>query len=314
MARAKNPTHPLVWSRRFVQIALFAFFFYLVLNTTEHPIDRVEGPVTLFFDINPLVLITTWITANAVPAILLLSLITVAVTLIFGRWFCGWVCPFGALHNFISSLRGGKLKQRREQAEHSAWQAAKYYVLIAVLVGCLIGVNLAGWLDPFSFFYRSLTIAVLPLINAGIHGFFTWIYEADPAIFGWHLTSVSEPTYSFLREYFLYFEPAYFYGAVVIGLLFAAVVLLNLYRPRFWCRYICPLGATLGVIGKNPLVRLQKNLDVCNECGLCVVDCQGGAEPQADGWKPAECFYCFNCESACPHDALSLGVGRESSS
>jgi len=72
-----------------------------------------------------------------------------------------------------------------------------------------------------------------------------------------------------------------------------AILLLNLYRARFWCRYICPLGALLGVAAKNPIVRLQRNDEICNNCRLCVTDCQGGANPDiAEGWKPSECFYC----------------------
>ena len=50
---------------------------------------------------------------------------------------------------------------------------------------------------------------------------------------------------------------------------------------------------------------------------LCVVDCQGGATPENPReWKPAECFYCWNCKPDCPTEAISfdcpttLGSGR----
>jgi polyferredoxin len=126
-------------------------------------------------------------------------------------------------------------------------------------------------------------------------------------------TAISEPIYAFLRRTVLDTEPTYFYGGALIGFLFVAVVALNLVRARFWCRFICPLGALLGVVGKNPLVRLQQDPEQCTNCQICVAQCQGGADPQlSDGWKPAECFYCWNCTSHCPSHALSFG--RPSSS
>jgi len=84
-------------------------------------------------------------------------------------------------------------------------------------------------------------------------------------------------------------------------------VALNFYRARFWCRYICPLGALLGVVGKNPLVRLKKSGLHCTNCRLCLVDCQGGANSSnVTEWKASECFYCCNSISDCPSQAMTL--------
>jgi len=101
-----------------------------------------------------------------------------------------------------------------------------------------------------------------------------------------------------------------------VAALLVAAVFLNFFRARFWCRYVCPLGALLGVAGKNPLVQIERNEAACNNCRACVIDCQGGADPDVkDGWKPAECFNCWNCQAACPHKAISFGIhvpgGRE---
>jgi len=308
MAHKKSKTRPIVWLRRGFQTFFLLLFLYLFLQTTFHPINQVGGHVTLFFELDPLVMLTSWVSAHTVPAVLLLSLVTLGATLFFGRWFCGWVCPFGVLHNLLTALRGDRLKHKLDRGGYTSWQKAKYIVLVFFLLGAVTGANIVGWLDPFSFFYRSMATAVYPALNAGAVDLFTWLYQKDPGISPAKVTLVSEPVYDFLRTYFLAVEQPFYYGGLLVGVLFLIVAGLNFYRARFWCRYICPLGALLGVVGKNPLLRLQKNPDLCNDCRLCLSDCQGGAEPQSIGnWKPSECFYCWNCESDCPSNAISFG-------
>jgi polyferredoxin len=135
------------------------------------------------------------------------------------------------------------------------------------------------------------------------------LYNTDPGIGKARVTALSEPVYGALRQHFIAAAQPHYFGTILIGLLFLAVIFLNFYRPRFWCRYICPAGALLGVIGKNPLLRLRRNHQNCNDCGLCIGDCQGGANPSGqDGWKPSECFYCWNCQSACQRGAFTFSI------
>jgi polyferredoxin len=304
---AKSSTSWIVWLRRVIQTAFLLLFLYLFLQTAYHPINRAGGHVTFFFDLDPLVMLTVWIAAHAVASAMLLSMVTLAVTIFLGRWFCGWICPFGTLHHLITALRGATAKAKLEVGGYTSWQRSKYYVLAFFLGGALMGLNLAGWLDPFSFFYRSMATAVFPAVNLGIQKTFGWIYQANPGVGSVRLTVVTEPVYEVLRRYFLAAAQPHYFWSLMIGLLFGAVVVLNLFRARFWCRYICPLGALLGVAGKNPLLRLATDPAACNDCRLCLVDCQGGANPQrAEPWKPAECFYCWNCRSACPSDAIAF--------
>lgn len=304
---AKRKTSWVVWLRRLMQTGFLLLFFYLFIETTYHPINQAGRGVTFFFDLDPLVWLASWLASHGVASTLLLSLITVGVTLLLGRWFCGWVCPFGALHNLFASMRDSRVKEKMETGGYSRWQRAKYYLLAFFLVSAFAGFNLAGWLDPFSFFYRSTAIAVYPALQSALQAVFGWIYDANPGVGSLRVTAVSEPIYDVLRRYFLAVEQPHYYWALLIGVLFGVIVGLNFFRARFWCRYICPLGALLGVLGKNPTLRLVKNEAQCNACGLCRADCQGAAEPQSQGeWKPSECFYCWNCKSQCPHQAIGF--------
>jgi polyferredoxin len=300
---AKNKSSSMVLLRRVTQTVFLLLFLYLFLLTVYHPDNVKGGPVTLFFDFDPLVMLTIWLGGHAVASALLLSLITLALTLIFGRWFCGWICPFGAVHNWFTSMRGIKGKDKIKRDGYSVWQKSKYYILVIILVCVFFGANLAGWLDPFSFFFRAMATAIFPLINAGLQGLFDWTYDVNPL----GLSVVSEPVYGVLRQYFLAFSQPHYLWGMLFGVLFGAIIALNFFRARFWCRYICPLGALLGIFGKNPVVRLKIDPEKCTDCDACVMDCQGGSDPQSmDSWKPAECFFCWNCHSGCPTDAISF--------
>jgi len=304
MAKKKR-TSWIVWLRRLTQTGFFLLFCYLFLQTVYHPINKAGWGITFFFNLDPLLALCSWLASHALVGAMLLSLLTLGVTFICGRWFCGWVCPLGALHNFFTSLRGGRAKQKLEAGGYHSWQKAKYYGLVTFVVAAVLGANVVGWVDPISFFFRSLSISIYPAINKALVVVFTWIYDANPGIGPVRLTLVTEPLYGFLRKYFLAVEQPYYWGSLLIGTLFITVVALNFWRARFWCRYACPLGALLGVVGKNPLVRLKKNEEKCNSCRLCLVDCQGGATPDSL-WKPSECFYCWNCKSDCPAQAITF--------
>ena len=85
------------------------------------------------------------------------------------------------------------------------------------------------------------------------------------------------------------------------------MLLANRWIPRFWCRALCPLGATLGLIARNALFGMEKDHSKCTDCNLCLVDCQGADSPQGGvKWKQDECHMCLNCETACPEDVIKF--------
>jgi len=298
--KSKGKTPWFVRLRWTSQTIFMLFFLWLFFETAFHAGSTAGRGTGFFFHLDPLALVTLWISGHAVTGAMLLSLVTLAVTFLFGRWFCGWFCPFGVLHNLVSSWRSGNVKSKIAAGSFSRWQHTKYVVLLAFLAAALVGANLAGWLDPFSFFFRSLTLAIFPAVDGGLEHFFALLYRHH------FLTAVSEPIYRWLHYYLLTVAQPRYFWSMLFGVLFGAVVVLDLFRSRFWCKCICPLGALLGVAGKNPLLRLEVDQQRCTDCGLCVTDCQGGANPDGQGadWKPSECMYCLNCQASCNSDAI----------
>ncbi len=82
----------IIWIRRSVQIVVLAVFLYLL--TANRPADGAapSAPVDFFFDLNPLVMVSTWLATHTLEGISLLGLLVLGITLIFGRVFCGWFC------------------------------------------------------------------------------------------------------------------------------------------------------------------------------------------------------------------------------
>jgi polyferredoxin len=296
-------------ARRTTQVAFLLIFLWLLVNTFYHGIVEEEGvisdslpyPVSIFLHIDPLVAVSSFLATGTIYSDLLWSLLIIIPTLFLGRWFCGWVCPFGTIHNFFSESfkkrKGIKIKRNRG-GRH---QRIKYVVLVLLLGSALAGTLLVGLLDPLCFLIRSLGLSLLPATDIGARGAVDLLPAGSAAAEGLH---------RFLDAYFLGPKAHRYYVGWFIGALFILVVALNFYMSRFWCRVVCPLGALLGVLSRFSLFGLHKDEKVCNDCNLCLEACQGGASPEGRvKWKAAECFLCYNCTTECPEGGLEFKFG-----
>jgi MauM/NapG family ferredoxin protein len=288
------------------QSVLVVLFLFLLSRTEYHGRDLISYPVKIFLELDPLILLTTFLSSHQVAGGLLLCLIVVAATVLVGRVFCGWVCPLGAFNDFVGSFRRRK-KAAPETALDRHGIKVKYYVLVGILVAALFQFHIVGILDPLALTIRSFSLAVSPAFNYLAHGSFDLLYRAglEP------VSAVSEPVYEFLRNHIMSFGRPVFVQGSLIGLLFLGILALNFVRRRFWCRFACPLGALLGLLSRFSLLNHKLESDACNDCSLCLATCAGGARPYpGDQWRGSECVLCMSCESSCPKQAISFGLGR----
>jgi polyferredoxin/Pyruvate/2-oxoacid:ferredoxin oxidoreductase delta subunit len=285
-------------ARRITQGMILLLFLFLFIQTESKGNDELGYPVRLFLDFDPLILVTTILSAHAAAAAFYLSLITIFVTLVFGRVFCGWACPLGTLHNIVGSVR-----KNRPAGMSVQGYRVKYYILIAILASALFTLQPVGVMDPLSLLIRSFSISVYPLFNYGVRSVFDTIYAANlPGV-----ASVTEPVYTLLKKSVLSFEQSYYNQSMFIGILFLFVLGLNLIEKRFWCKYLCPLGALLGVLSRYALLKRSVS-EGCTSCGACSTLCQGNARPEAkEHWQDSECIVCRNCDDLCPQNAVSFG-------
>jgi polyferredoxin len=284
--------------RRITQGLFLVLFLFLFLQTESKGEDVLGYPVRLFLDFDPLILITTLLSAHAASVAFYWSLIVIAVTAVLGRVFCGWVCPLGTLNNILGSFN--KHAGRRLGA---GWHRVKYLVLVFLLSASAFTLQPVGLVDPISLLIRSMSISVMPLADYAARASMDAAYVLGAS-------DAAESMYSFLRTSVLSFEQPHFRQGLFIGLIFALVLGLNLVERRFWCRYLCPLGALLGLLSRYALLKRTVS-EGCTDCGECYTGCQGGALEDAEKWKISECLYCMSCDDVCPAGVVRFGFGMK---
>ena len=293
--------------RRAVQIVFLLAFVAGVAWTRPVPGVEPSPLVKVWFLFDPLILAATWLAAHAVPIALLLSLIVLAVTVVLGRVFCGWICPFGTIHDLAGRFFDGRRRKARPREHWSPRQRVKYYLLIGFLVMAVFGGHWVTIMDPLVLLYRTTTVALFPGAQWAVEEGSNAAFQADPGVGSVRLTEVTEPVYEFFRDHVFFKANQAFVGGTLIVALFIGIVALNVYRRRFWCRYLCPLGALLGLFARWPLLRRKTDGDACNQCGLCAAGCHGAAsEGPGDQWIPSECLGCLNCTDQCNRGALKF--------
>jgi polyferredoxin len=95
-------------------------------------------------------------------------------------------------------------------------------------------------------------------------------------------------------------------AAVII----VALVLMSMLVENFWCRYLCPYGALLGIASLLSPVKIRRDQEACIDCGKCARDCPAHLPvDQLVQIRSAECTACMACVAACPaQDALQFAL------
>ena len=304
----------LVWARRIAQVGfLFVFLWFLCATAfrgtftagADQPV-RLPLPVEAFLLADPFVAAITFLSTHTVYRGLAWSLGLVLLTVVFGRVFCGWICPFGTLHHFFGwifpsrYLRGGR---RVEANKTHGWQRAKYYLMWGFLAAAAAGSVIGGLFDPICVAVRAIGLGVLPALQyLGVRSS-TAIADSNVRA----LQNAADSTQDILARHIWTGNQVYFHQTWLIVFLLAAILFMNRVIPRFWCRALCPLGAFLGVMSRFSLFGMEKDHAKCTDCNLCLVHCQGADSPQGGvKHRKDECHMCFNCENACPEDVIKF--------
>jgi polyferredoxin len=291
-------SNPWVTLRKTIQYLVLLLITVLIVDahSLNLPTSLTDLPVSL----DPLLVLTSILASRTILAGSIVALITVITTIVFGRAWCGWICPLGTTLDIFTTGHLSK-KQKGEHTVPEKLRSAKYILLSVIILAALFG-NLSLLIfDPLTIYFRSITASLWPALDWG----FT---VAEKGLFHFSFLSSSiDKLETWLRPAVFPYNPLYYRQAFAIFLFLVGIISLNLLSRRFWCRYLCPLGAFLGLISKFAIFRRQVDLD-CKGCVLCAKACPTGTiDPTRDyASDPAECTMCLECVPACPRNSVSF--------
>ncbi|NLB24339.1 MAG: 4Fe-4S binding protein [Clostridiales bacterium] len=188
----------------------------------------------------------------------------------FGRFVCGYLCPFGLFQDLLHKIPFPK-KIRKVPFDKYLKYLKYFFLLVFVFLLPAFVSNDFGVGDPWFCKYvcpSGTFMAGWPLVilNGGIRGTIGFL-------FAWK-------------------------SFILIAIIILSIII---YRP--FCRYICPLGAIYGCFNKVSFYRFNVNKDTCIECKKCQEVCKFDI-PVYLTPNSMDCIRCGDCLKVCPTNAL----------
>jgi polyferredoxin len=207
------------------------------------------------------------------PAAMFLFVTFLAISFLFRKAFCSWLCPVGTVSEYLWHA-GRQIFRRNFQ--------------------------LPRWADiPL----RGLKYLLL--------GFFVWAVSSMPA---GAIGEFMHSPYGAIADVRMlnFFRFLGETAAIILGGLVVASVLVQ----NFWCRYLCPYGALLGLTSWMSPLRIRRSEPECIDCAKCAKACPSALPvDKLVTIKSAECTGCLECVAVCPAEgALQMAFPQWSGS
>jgi len=195
---------------------------------------------------------------------------TLATALVMGRAFCGWICPLGSVQEWLARLAQRLTGSRKAGKNGIPWLPVKLPPAVDRTLRYL-KYGVLGWV-----LWSSVSAVVPPL----------------------------EPFCPYKILFHFELESALAWSVFIV------MIAGSLLVERFWCRYLCPLGAVLSIFNKISPLRVHTDKIVCTDCGLCGSTCGMGIEDRPENIRSLECIRCLDCLDTCKRpEAIELKLG-----
>jgi NAD-dependent dihydropyrimidine dehydrogenase PreA subunit len=227
------------------------------------------------------------------------------------------LCPFGGLESLFTLLTAGTFIDK-------VFSGTMILFFITLLVAVVFRKSFCGILCPFGaiqeffallgkkIFRRNFTV---PRTLDQPLRYLKYLVLVITVSYAWKTAGLWMAPYDPWAAYAHLSEgiPAVWASSSVgLILLFTTVAGSTVY-DRFFCKYLCPMGALNGIIGKISPFKVVRNEEACIHCDLCSINCPANIDvSHGKGITSAECFNCQTCVLNCPAaGALELKAGRK---
>ena len=186
-------------------------------------------------------------------------------SILFGRFICGWLCPFGLVQDLLHKIKTPKLQKSGVTRVLSYF---KYVVLVLfVFILSIFGIIPAfcKYICPAGILEASLLLLPINALSSGN------LFSTLGSAFAWKFT------------------------------LFVCIITACVFVYRAFCRFICPLGAIYSLFNRFSFFGIKLNKHQCTNCGRCVSKCKMDIKHVGDH----ECISCGECIDVCPTKAIS---------
>lgn len=225
----------------------------------------------------------------------------------------GWL-PIAGLMNLKYWLLSGQIPQ--------VHPAALFLLITFLAMAFLFRKAFCSWLCPIGtvseylwragkkIFKRNFVLPRwldLPLrgLKYFLLGFFLWAISTMSAV---GIRDFMQSPYGLIADVKMlnFFRHIGQTGLIVLG----TFVLASVFVPNFWCRYLCPYGALLGLTSWLSPTRIRRNKGTCIDCAKCAKACPSALPvDKLVQIRSVECTGCLECVAVCPaQDALAMSL------
>jgi len=210
-------------------------------------------------------------------------LIIILLSFIFGRFFCGWVCPLGSFSDGLNGIRKMLGLEKMKLPEKFLGFIKKTKTIWTVLL-----------------FILAIAI-IVPFI--GLTAFQNELFlvscQTCPARNLFPLLSLNKPNW-------FQFDHPITITLSIIGIIFLIFLFFGFFGKRIWCRF-CPNGIVQSWFNKGCLIVKEKDNQKCTKCGICKRCCPMDnetvfKEKNKKNVNSKDCINCFTCVDKCPED------------
>ncbi len=261
-------------TQSFIFVLICLAFWYL-----RYPMSGWFNPV-YFFQLSPLAAAASFF----LMPVLLISAGLIIFTFIFGRVFCGWICPYGTLMDIAAFIAAPLRKYKETQP---SFIKSKYFLLVLLTVFLFLGFQIFYMFEPVTAFARGFYFTLYSVKNNILVDVFGKIISANPGV-------TAETLNGFFKNFIIENRHVVFNNNIITFIFFAVPLFFVLIKRRFWCRYICPLGSCLAIIARFSLLK-RKSLICSDGCLRCVSQCRMNAVKSDNSYVPHECILCGDC-------------------